>query len=176
VRAQGRLLRGWSEIAAACISVSRRPHAASCIKAHWPACSLGRRSGFVVLPQGYLPHRQGRASARLLRSLKHAPVSSVVVCGRSDAPNRGYWHLCRAVGGGARGPACRAPGSIGGVWSVAIALNTRQGTILLVVLPDLPRRSGSHTWTVLLVPDPTLLLVPVPEPITQHARFFDLFV
>lgn len=71
---------------------------------------------------------QGRAFDCSSTRSKHAPVSSRVVPGRSDAPSKGYWHLCRAVGGGARGPACRAPGTIGGVWSVAIALNTRQGT------------------------------------------------
>jgi hypothetical protein len=93
VRAQGRLLRGLSEIAAACISVSRRPHAASCMKAHWPACSLGRRSGFVVLPQGYLPHRQGRASARLLRSQPRA----CFVCRRLWAIRRSEQRLLASV-------------------------------------------------------------------------------
>lgn len=163
---------GWvaswgSEIA--CISASGRLHAESCIEAYRPACSLGRRSGFVSLPlAGYLPHSkggaylavcsirfragQGRAFGCSSTRSKHAPVSSRVVPGRSGAPSKGCWHLCRAVGGGARGPACRAPGTIGGVWSVAIALNTRQSTFCSLCCQICSTIWLSHPWTVLLVP------------------------
>lgn len=65
------------------------------------------------------------------------------VYGRSAAPNRGYWHLCRAVGGGARGPACRAPGSIGGVFALSPSfLIPGKAAFCSLCCQIYPRRSG----------------------------------
>lgn len=103
-----------------------------------------RRSGFVILPPE-LPCPTARADLlpRLPRSKARACFVWVIVRERSEAPSKGYWHLCRVVGGGARGPACRVLGSIGGVWSVAIALNTRQRSHFVRCAARSARRSGS---------------------------------
>ena len=85
------------------------------------------------------------------------------VYGRSAAPNRGYWHLCRAVGGGARGPACRAPGSIGGVFGLSPSLLIPgRAAFCSLCCQIYPRRSG---FCLHLAPScwyltrPTLLLL-----------------
>ena len=114
----------------ACISVSRRPLAAACMKGDiGPACSLGLVDP-VSLSCGKVhvtyPTAQGRVW--LVYCVCYCPSQARAcfvwefVYGRSAAPNRGYSHLCRAVGGGARGPACRAPGSIGGVFALSPSL------------------------------------------------------
>jgi hypothetical protein len=94
------------------------------------------------------PTAQGRASlARRLRLLLPSKARACFVwefvCGRSAAPNRGYWHLCRAVGGGARGPACRAPGSIGGVFGLSPSLLIPgRAAFCSLCCQIYPRRSG----------------------------------
>lgn len=155
------LQAGGARSMGACISVSRRPLAACCMKGTL-ACMQPWSSIRFRCPAARLPFPTARAGvcSSTACDLKHAPVSSGVDCGRSAAPNRGYWQLCRAVGGGARGPACRAPGSIGGVCSVAIALNTRQGTCCelccQICLDDPPLALGPSCW-YLTRQQPTLL-------------------
>ena len=102
----------------------------------------------------YLPHsaRAGvpgssaasaTASLLVLPSQARACFVCEFVCGRSAAPNRGYWHLCRAVGGGARGPACRAPGSIGGVFGLSPSLLIPgRAAFCSLCCQIYPRRSG----------------------------------
>ena len=102
----------------------------------------------------YLPHsaRAGvpgssaasaTASLLVLPSQERACFVCEFVCGRSAAPNRGYWHLCRAVGGGARGPACRAPGSIGGVFGLSPSLLIPgRAAFCSLCCQIYPRRSG----------------------------------
>ena len=153
----------------ACISVSRRPLAAACMKGDiGPACSLGLVDP-VSLSCGKVhvtyPTAQGRAClAGLLRLL--LPISSTRLFRlgvRLWAIRRSEQRLLASVScRGRRRQGTRVQGS----WvhrrrfcTVAIVLNTRQGSLLLVVLPDLP----STIWlllapcAVLLVPDPTYL-------------------
>ena len=123
------------------------PHAAACIEAHL-ACIPNPRAAehpcwsirfrcllfALPLPAGRLPTatptRQGRAFRQSTIHPRHAPVSFAVYC-LAGVVYDGAWAIraseqwlrasvsCR---GGARGPACRAPGSIGGVLGrVAIA-------------------------------------------------------
>ena len=147
----------------ACISVSRRPLAATCMKGHiGPACSVGCvdpvslscRKVHVTYPTA-----QGRASlARLLRLLLPIQSTRLFRLGvRLWAIRRSEQRLLASVScRGRRRQGTRVQGS----WVhrrrslVAIVLNTRQGTCLRVVLPDLLVLAP-----VLLVPDPTLLLV-----------------
>ena len=153
----------------ACISVSRRPLAAACMKGDiGPACSLGLVDP-VSLSCGKVhvtyPTAQGRAClAGLLRLL--LPISSTRLFRlgvRLWAIRRSEQRLLASVScRGRRRQGTRVQGS----WvhrrrfcTVAIVLNTRQGSLLLVVLPDLP----STIWlllapcAVLLVPDTTCL-------------------
>lgn len=150
----------------ACISVSRRPLAAACMKGDiGPACSLGLVDP-VSLSCGKVhvtyPTAQGRAClAGLLRLL--LPISSTRLFRlgvRLWAIRRSEQRLLASVScRGRRRQGTRVQGS----WvhrrrfcTVAIALNTRQGSLLLVVLPDLP----STIW--LLLAPCAVLLVPLP--------------
>lgn len=160
----------------ACISVSRRPLAATCMKGHiGPACSLGCvdpvslscRKVHVTYPTA-----QGRAFlARLLRLRSAIPSTRLFrLRVRLWAIRRSEQRLLASVScRGRRRQGTRVQGSWvhrRRFWTVAIALNTRQGSLLLVVLPDLP----STIWlllapcAVLLVPDPTYLATTASRP------------
>ena len=99
-----------------------------------------------------------------------------VICGRSDAPNRGYWHLCRAV---REAPGDPRAGFLGP--SEAFVLSPSLLIPGRVSFPRCAARSASTIWlsltpwTVLLVPDPTYLAArPIPEAKTSPAlRPFD---
>ena len=147
---------------------------------HWSCMQpWARRSGFVVLRQGscYLPHSARACLAGLLRLL--LPISSTRLFRlgvRLWAIRRSEQRLLTSVScRGRRRQGTRVQGSWvhrRRFWTVAIALNTRQGSLLLVVLPDLP----STIWlllapcAVLLVPDPTYLAATAARP--QRLRLF----
>jgi hypothetical protein len=80
---------GSSEIAVACISVSRRPHAATCMEAHWPACRIGMVDP-VSLSCRKVTYPTAMADIYSSPAISCFAWCSGVVCGRSDAPNRGY--------------------------------------------------------------------------------------
>ena len=164
----------------ACISdsVSRHPLAATCMKGHIDLhAALGCRSGFVVLPQGpcYLPH-SARAGVDYCICICTAlagsstALATAIPSTRLFRLRRRLWAIRRSEQRLLASVSCRGRRRQGTrvqgswvhrrrFWTVAIALNTRQGSLLLVVLPDLP----STIWlllapcTVLLVPDPTYL-------------------
>jgi hypothetical protein len=146
-----------------------------------PACGPWVcRSGFVVLPQGYLPH-SARAGVSGSSSASATAISSTRLFRlgvRLWAIRRSEQRLLASVScRGRRRQGTRVQGSWvhrRRFWTVAIALNTRQSSHLLVVLPDLP----STIWlllapcAVLLVPDPTYLAATRPQ---RLCLFLSLF-
>ena len=162
----------------ACISVSRRPLAATCMKGRIHTLVLHAAFGSVdpvslscrKVHVTY-PTAQGRASlARLLRLRSAIPSTRLFrLRVRLWAIRRSEQRLLTSVScRGRRRQGTRVQGSWvhrRRFWTVAIALNTRQGSLLLVVLPDLP----STIWlllapcAVLLVPDPTYLAATRPQ-------------
>lgn len=166
----------------ACISVSRRPLAATCMKGDiGPACRLGRRrSGFVVLRQGscHLPH-----SARAGVSGWSIASATAISSTRLFRLRVRLWAIRRSEQRLLASPSCRGRRRQGTrvqgswvhrrrFWTVAIALNTRQGSLLLVVLPDLPSTIWLllAPWTVLLVPHPPCLAAT--RPLSQRLCLF----
>jgi hypothetical protein len=126
------------------------------------------RSGFVVLPQGYLPHSDG---GHLLVSCDL--LFRLVQWCRLWAIRRSEQRLLASVlcrGRRRQGTRVQGSGTIGGVWSVAVALNTRQGTFARCAA-----RSASTIWLSHCTLGPsrwyltrmTLLLRPVLEPRTN---------
>ncbi|KAM0704609.1 hypothetical protein Q7P35_008843 [Cladosporium inversicolor] len=138
------------------------------------------RSGFVVLPQGscYLPHiaRAGVSGSSTASATAILSTRLFRLGVRLWAIRRSEQRLLASVScRGRRRQGTRVQGSWvhrRRFWTVAIALNTRQGSLLLVVLPDLP----STIWlllapcAVLLVPDPTYLAATAARP--QRHRLF----
>ena len=124
-------------------------------------------------PAARLPTPQrkgGRLWARLLRAATAIPSTRLFRLGiRLWAIRRSEQTLLASVScRGRRRQGTRVQGSWvhrRRFWTVAISLNTRQGSLLLVVLPDLP----STIWlllapcAVLLVPDPTYLAATRPQ-------------
>lgn len=122
------------------------------------------RMQFRCVARGYLPHSKGRPSARLLPSQARA----CFVWHRLWAIRRSEVRLLASVscrGRRRQGTRVQGPGSIGGVRSVAIVLNTRQGTFRRLVLPDLLVLAPS-VWYLTrpccpsTVPEPTPLSFP----------------
>ena len=132
---------------------------------HWSCMQpWARRSGFVVLRQGscYLPH-SARAGVSGWSTASATAISST----RLFRLRVRLWAIRRSEQRRLASPSCRGRRRQGtrvqGSWvhlrrfcTVAIVLNTRQGSLLLVVLPDLP----STIW--LLLAPCAVLLVPLP--------------